>query len=166
MEKMGKTGILLTLLFTIGCDNNSGSPLFDNGGSPLLGIWQTESCKQVTTIWIKGIYEFTTQGTIRLGNKTYNDANCSQLSLYQEPGELPNPVIFQDKGQQLLQEGIEGGGLYIEMPIYNNTQSFDGFYTINNSVLCFSDAFTLEADIFAVMPGLVDIDFNNCLTRL
>ena len=165
MKQTGIT-IVLSILILSGCDN-------DDNNSPLLGIWQTEVCEQTTDSnnqpldsWVKGIYEFTVQGTIRLGHYLYTDSNCSLLSISHEPTELPDPVTFQDKGQQLLQEGINGGSLYIEMPNPNQMQTFDGFYTINNGSLCFSEAFIFEASTFAVVPyGLVDINFNNCLTR-
>lgn len=164
---MKGTGIIgLCVFLLIGCESS-------NTNSSLPGVWQTESCQQATdsngqpvNIWAKGIYDFTSQGTIRIGHKSYTDSNCSLLSTSQEPTEFPVTVTFQDKGQLILQEGINGSSLYIEMHTPGQMQSFDGFYTINSGSLCFSEAFRFEVFTFAVVPfDVVDINFNNCLTR-
>ena len=168
MKKIGIIIGLITLLIT-GCENSNNN----NNNSPLLGVWVTESCVQASdsngspiNLWLKALYEFTTQGTIRFGLEEYTDSNCVTLSNVVDPAESQVPISFTDQGEVLLQEGINGGGLLIEMGTGAQFVSIDAFYTINSNVLCFSDAFTFEALTFSVSQSGTDaIDFNNCLTR-
>jgi len=165
-------GICLSIFWLLlsGCDSDSSS---NNESSPLLGTWVTEACEQASdsngaliNLWLKGLYEFTAQGTILLGNETYSDSNCITLSSTIPLNNGAIPAIYQDLGPTLLQEGIDGGGLSIEISAGAQLLSIDAFYTINNSALCFSDVFTFEALTFALSEaGTAAIDFNNCLTR-
>jgi hypothetical protein len=158
---------VIVALLTTGCnsDNNTNS-------SPLLGIWITESCAQASdsngmpvNVWVKALYEFTTFGTIRVGREVYTDSNCVTLSDTVDPAESQIPIRYADQGQVLLQEGITGGNLLIEMNDGAQLLSVEAFYTINNGALCFSDAFTFEATVFGISQSGTDaIDFNNCLT--
>ena len=157
----------LVALLTTGCNSDSNTNI-----SPLLGIWVTESCAQASdsngipvNVWVKSLYEFTTYGTIRLGREEYTDSNCVTFSDVVAPAEAQIPITYTDQGQVLLQEGIAGGDLLIEMGEGAQFLSVKAFYTINNGSLCFSDAFTFEATTFGISQSGTDaIDFNNCLT--
>ena len=158
---------LLTLSIT-GCDNDSDS---DNRQSPLSGTWTTVSCEQASdneqtpvNIWYKGLYEFTLYGTIRLGSRQYSDSNCSIITDTTLPDEMEIPITYQNQGPRLLEEGIDGGGLLIEMGAGEQITSVEAFYTINDGTLCFSDAFTFEALMFGISEaGSTAIDFDHCL---
>ena len=158
--------VILTILSGCGGGTDETQP-----ASPLIGVWITESCEQASdsngtlvNIWLKALYEFTTQGEILIGREEYSDSNCVTHNNTVEPTTLNTSVTYQDRGTKLLQEGIDGGGLLIEMGTGNQFVSVDAFYTINNSLLCFSDAFAFEALGFGVSESGTDaIDFNNCL---
>lgn len=138
----------------------------------MLGIWITESCERASdsngvlvNTWLKALYEFTAYGTIRIGHERYTDSNCSSPSDTMDPAEAQIPITFTDQGEVLLQEGVDGGGLLIEMGEGQQFVSIEAFYTINNDSLCFSDAFTFEALEFGIsQTGTDAIDFENCLT--
>ncbi len=139
--------------------------------SPLLGLWITESCEQATdssdmpvNTWLKGLFEFTRGGVILLGHEYYSDSNCIQLTERKEPMEAEVPILYTDYGQTILEEGISGNGLAIEMGEGVQHFAVDAYYTINNGSLCFSDAFTFEAAVFGIsQTGSDSIDFNHCL---
>lgn len=165
MNKLNLLAIILTMLS--GCGGGD-----SNNTSPLIGIWITESCEQASdnngtlqNIWLKGLFEFTNQGKILIGNEIYSDSNCITQTNNTPLTEVI-PVTYQDHGSQTLQEGIEGGGLLIETGTGNQILSIDAFYTINNNSLCFSDVFTFEALGFGASEArTIAIDFDNCLTR-
>ncbi|MDH5446841.1 MAG: hypothetical protein OEY52_14925 [Gammaproteobacteria bacterium] len=163
--------LVISLIILSGCgsgDTNNTQP-----STPLLGVWVTESCEQISdknevpqNIWFKGLYEFTDQGKILLGAEQYSDSNCITHSKTRTPAEVNVPITYQDHGPQTLQEGINGGGLLIEIGEGDQLISTDAFYTIQNNSLCFSDAFTFEALKFSNSgPGTEAIDFDNCLVR-
>jgi hypothetical protein len=161
---VGIIGLLAT-----GCNDNN-----DTNSSPLLGVWVTESCEQASddngmfvNLWLKGLYEFTKYGTIREGYEEYTDSGCEILNDTVEPYEDTVPITYTDQGQVVLQEGINGDALLIEMGEGTELVSVDGFYTINSGSLCFSDAFTFEATVFGItQSGEEAIDFEHCLTKL
>ena len=175
------TIVVLILLFS-GCGS-------DNEGSQslLVGAWITERCEQATdskgvliNLWGKGLYEFTAQGTltvgqvtysdqgiIRIGQVVYSDSNCETVIDTTDPAPLDQPVLYRDLGETLLQEGIAGYGLVISLTAPKSVQSTNGFYTLNNGSLCFSDNFTIEPFRFGVSPsGSSAIDFENCLVKV
>ena len=168
MKKRNYSTYCLFLLL-IGCNGSSNK-------SPLLGSWVTESCKQSTNssgepqdIWLRGLYQFTTKGKILYDTDKYEDSDCISLKNNIITSENTINFTYQDSGAVVLQEGIDGGELLIEMnpegPILEPI-SVKGFYTINNGTLCLSDAFTFEANRFGVSElSSDDIDFNNCLIR-
>ena len=154
----------VTLLSGCGdASNNNGS------SSALVGVWETKSCEQASdnngvlqNMWVKALYEFTSQGKILLGTKQYQDANCITLNSTTVPTEIKVPVSYWDQGSRLLSEGINGGGLSITMQLL----TIDGFYNINNNTLCFSDAFTFGSIKFAIAEaGLTSINFSRCLIK-
>ena len=156
----------LTALLIAGCEDS-------NNNSPLSGIWVTESCDQASDIngspvnlWLKALYEFTAQGTIRLGREQYSDSNCITLTSTTEPADTANPIIYQDHGSLTLQEGIEGHRINISFASQGLSLDVEAFYTINNGILCFSEAYTFEPTGFGVsQAGSTAIDFNNCLIK-
>lgn len=157
--------IIVISVFLLGCNNNS---------SPLVGSWVTESCEQLSdesgsllNIWAKGIYEFTNQSTILFSPEVYSDANCENLSNPQPNIIGESSVTYIDLGQELLQEGIDGGGLTIIFDTGSQSFSFDGYYTINNNVMCLSDSFTFGALGLSVSQAGSDaIDFGACLLKV
>lgn len=154
-------------LLVAGCVNDGGS----DETSPVAGAWITESCEQVSdsggslvNVWMKGLYEFSSEGIIRIGHQGYADADCVTLGESVAPADTP--VTYVDKGPQMLQEGIEGAGLNVTVDIPDHFSSVDGYYLISGGRLCFSDRFVFEATTFGVSGlGGDAIDFSQCLVR-
>jgi hypothetical protein len=167
MNKLTIT-LCLNVLLVVGCDDND-----SDSRSPLLGTWITEACEQAydsnglpVNIWIKSIYEFTSLGAIRIGLEEHTDPSCQKSSNVLEPTENLTLISYIDQGEVLLQEGISGGSLYIDMSNATESLSIDSFYTINDGTLCFSGAFTFGALTFGItQTGTDAIDFENCLVR-
>lgn len=165
---MNKFVVVVALSILSGCGGGTDEiqPI-----SPLMGVWITESCDQASdsngtlvNFWLKALYEFTTQGEILIGREEYSDSNCVTLNNTVSPATVNTPITYQDGGAKLLQEGINGGGLLIEIGAGAQLLSIDAFYTINNNSLCFSDAFTFDALGFGISElGTDAIDFDNCL---
>jgi hypothetical protein len=126
--------ICLNALLVVGCGNSD-----SNSSSPLPGLWITEACDQASDsngspvmVWIKSIYEFTSLGTIRIGLEEYTDSSCQVSGNVIEPTESQALITYIDQGEVLLQEGIEGGSLLIDMSTDMQSMSMDAFYTINH----------------------------------
>ena len=154
------------LLFLSACDNNTSS-------SPLVGNWITESCEQMSDtngapmdFWVRGLYEFSAEGKIRLGMRGYSDSNCQTQVQYTSPGSQDVPFSFEDLGEAFLQEGIEGRGLRVTVGSALLSFSVSGYYGIDNNRACFSEAFRFHAGRIGVSGSGADaIDFGNCLRR-
>ncbi len=159
------TYIFFLGLVLSGCESNG-----NDESNPLAGKWITEACEQVSdtnnvliNFWAKGAYEFTEQGTILYGFEIYSDSNCITFSRTQLGN---NAAVYKNLGPLNLQEGVDGGGLEIGMGTRTQFLSIDAFYTISNSVLCFSDVFTFEVFNFGIaQSGTAAIDFNRCLRK-
>lgn len=167
MNKLVITLCLIALL-VVGCSDGD-----SDSRSPLLGVWITEACDQASVsngspvnVWIKSIYEFTSLGTIRIGREEYTDSGCQASVNVLDPTEGEVLITYVDQGEVLLQEGIDGGSLFIDMSTETQSLGMDAFYTINNDTLCFSDAFTFGAVTFGISETGTDaIDFESCLVR-
>jgi hypothetical protein len=152
----------------------------------LVGIWATEACEQASDdngtllgIWGKGLFEFSAQGgvtdggvsypdqgVIRLGHITYSDSNCVVVVDTRSPADTDPLVRYQDLGEAALQEGVPGHGLIVAVTAPGSTLSANGFYTLTNGRLCFSDMFTFAPFNFdASEAGSTAIDFGNCLVE-
>jgi len=168
MYKIYSLLILSSVLISCGGGGGGGGGSADGGNteSALVGTWKTQECAAVENdIWLKGIFQFTSDGAILVGNEQFTDSNCISKVATQEPLSIQT-ITFEDSGNILLQEGIDGAGLKITVSSVSNTLSRNAFYTINNGVLCFSEAFTLEAlGIGITEAGLSTIDFSSCLEK-
>ena len=178
-------GVIVILLLGViaGCgggDNSSNS-------SSIVGVWITERCEQVVDrngvlqdTWGKGLYEFTTQatvtleragfevdGVIKIGNIIYSDSNCEVITSSQAPTESEQPVVaYQDLGEEVLQEGIPGHRFVVIFAMPDSARFVNGFYTINNGSLCFSDIFLSVFHWTLSFPTESPaIDFENCLVK-
>ena len=144
----------------------------NNESSPIIGSWATQACAQLTdnngapiNVWVKGYYDFTVNGSISFYREGYTDSNCTTEHQNFIPGSF-SVVTFKDNGATTLQEGIQGHKIFINFMHLSPNVSSNGFYTINNNTLCFSDTFVLEANRFGInQPDISDIDFNNCLVK-
>ncbi|PUB89292.1 MAG: hypothetical protein DBP00_02995 [gamma proteobacterium symbiont of Ctena orbiculata] len=98
----------------------------------------TQSCEQVEGIeagmpqlWAKGEYEFTSFGTIYFESKAYYDADCTlphTTVVDPVPVHLYEPVTYQDLGEKMLQVGITGRGIFIEMTFDGERYPADAFF--------------------------------------
>lgn len=121
-------------------------------------------------LWAKGEYEFTSFGTIYFESKAYYDADCTlphTTVVDPVPVHLYEPVTYQDLGEKMLQVGITGRGIFIEMTFDGERYPADAFFfTINQDSLYFSEVLVFEALRFGTeMYSSMDIDFETCLTR-
>ena len=161
--------VIFTIILFTGCGDVNNTP--DNANSPLLGIWETQSCQQFIDssnnppfeIWSKATYEFLLNGDIIFLANNYTDANCTTIAF-----NTLNPVspiaVFQDLGETTLEEGISGHKLNIEIRAPDQTISTNGFYTINNNILCFSQSYSFEPSSFGIsIIERTPIDFTKCL---
>lgn len=156
--------LLLPLL--VACDNSTAS-------SPLVGNWITESCEQMKDAndqpldyWVRGLYEFSPEGKIRLGLRGYSDSNCQAQVRYDPPSSLGIPFTFEDLGEAFLQEGIDGRGLRVTVGSALLPLEVSGYYIIDNDRVCFSEAFRFYATgagVSEIRGGA--IDFDNCLRQ-
>jgi len=152
------------LLFLSACENNTAS-------SPLVGNWITESCEQMRDandapmdVWVRGLYEFSAEGKIRLGMRGYSDSNCQTQAQNTSSGPQGTPFNFEDLGEVFLQEGIDGRGLRVS--VGSALLSVSGYYVIDNNRACFSEVFRFHASGAGVSQSGADtIDFTNCLRR-
>ena len=157
--------IILTIIVFTGCDDNDNSQ--QNINSPLLGKWETQLCEQSNnlpfTTWAKATYEFFQNGDIIFSTNSYTDSNCTTIAF-----NTLNPAspiaAFLDLGETTLEEGISGHKLNIEIQPPDQIISTDGFYTINNNILCFSLSYSFEPTTFGIsLSEITPIDFTNCL---
>lgn len=155
------TILALALMSCGGGDSTSNT----NTTSELVGIWTTQECKSIDSIWIKSIYEFTNTGSILLGIEQFSDANCITSIERNDPtASTVTTFVFEDSGSILLEEGIEGGGMKITFTTASTELAVSAYYTINNNILCFSEAFTFEAGLFGISEsGESAINFSSCL---
>ena len=164
---MKKIGILLILLTHLtACDNNSDK-------ASILGVWHTEACEQAPDTlgsnsgsWGKGRYEFTDNNIINVSIQFYTGASCSITSELIEAVNINSPLTFIDFGQVTLEEGIEGNQFYLTLPIPDAPSTIEGFYTLNNSKLCFSD--NINFNPYSVSSSEIEttaIDFEKCLVK-
>ena len=160
---MKRTTILILLIFVSSCS--------DNTNPELLGAWKTEACEQapeetgsLVGSWGKGIYEFTDNNIINYSIQLYEDSTCI------EKGELipivnGDPIIFNDLGATTLQEGIEGHQFSLFVGA-TEPEPVEGFYTIVNSKLCFSDNINFNPfSITSAGSETSNIDFEKCLVK-
>ena len=163
-----KYGFYLITLILISCSNDNSE---QNATSPLLGKWETQACQEKidssTTpslvTFSKATYEFLVNGDILFSPNSYTDSSCTIIAFITLS---PNTGIakFQDLGETTLEEGISGNRLNIQMQIPDETLSTNGFYTINNNILCFSHSFIFTSSSFGLTVNeIAPIDFSNCL---
>lgn len=173
MSKVIITATIASILLIAGCENNNESPA-NQANSNLVGEWLTDACNQQTNPsgdvideWWKGIYVFSSEGTIVSKHRRYLDSTCngSYLLLF-----APNfePVIeYRDLGEETLQEGMQGNRIRVNFTFENQTGAIEGFYFMSNDSLCFSSNINLNADSIA-LSGVENttIDYEKCLTRI
>jgi hypothetical protein len=160
--------ILIAICLILSACSSSG-----NDTSPLVGTWFTQSCAQGTDSsgtpvdsWAIGKYEFTSDGLIKFDPVYYDDSQCIVQSQQPITTNTLTPPSYIDSGVVTLQEGIQGHSLSIVFQVPNDVFTIESFYTINNSVLCFSDTLTFEPLKFGFSQiGGDAINFNDCLVK-
>ncbi len=138
--------------------------------SPLVGRWITESCEQLTDdnanlidVWVRGIYDFSADGDIRMTMREYADSNCQKQTAGVN-ADTGFTISYEDLGEEFLQEGIDGRGLRVTYGSGLLSFSAKGFYVIDGDKACFSEAFRFDATGFGGSIGGADaIDFTSCL---
>jgi hypothetical protein len=73
---------------------------------------------------------------------------------------LYKPITFKDLREVMLQEGILGQLITIEINLDGERFPTNGFFMIDQDSLCFSDAFIFETQRFGIdISDSHDIDF-------
>jgi len=137
-----------------------------------VGTWKTQACDQSTDIngnpyplWARGVYTFTGDGWMQFYSEYYLDSQCSLLSTSNPPNDGPS-AVYIDWGEEIIDEGIPGHRLLLSGGSGSNAVSSEGFYTISNRRLCFSETFVLEPFQYVINQTRNDlINFNRCLIR-
>lgn len=162
----------LLMMSILGCRHDGSS----QESSSLLGKWITDSCEQnditglggnTTTIWVKGIYEFLSNGQIIVSFRDYDDSSCSgEFTLVEPIAESGQFLAFNDLGKETLEDGVEGGRVEITIPTEESI-TVVGFYAQNNGSLCFSDNLNFDAFSWSSSGAeYTSIDYEKCLTEL
>jgi len=161
---MKKYLALLIPIFISSCDSNN--------NVQLIGEWSTEACEQASSIfgpyenlWGRGKYEFEVTSTIKTSYRFYADSTCTTGEILFEPENSGPSLPYVDLGEVTLQEGIKGHQFNI---IYQTdvVNIFEGFYTITNERLCFSDNLNFEPfSIISSEGETASIDFEKCLVK-
>ena len=157
------------LLIVAGCRGTN------NQSSPLVGSWLTDACSQMTEsngdvldIWGRGVYQFYANGAVVPRARLYSDSSCSgNFELLSQLDVSNTPFSFEDCGEEALEEGVDGGRLIFSIVVDGEMNDIEGFYYLNDGVLCLSDNINLEP--FAISSSsleLESIDFEKCLSRL
>lgn len=158
---------MLVIIFT-GCGSDNSQ---NNINSPLLGEWETQACQETIDsssnppliTFSKATYEFLQNGYIIFSPNSYTDSTCSTIAFNTLS---PNSAIatFFDLGETTLEEGIPGNKINIKIQTPDGILSTNGFFTINNNVLCFSYSYMFEPSSFGVsLNERAPINFTNCL---
>ncbi|MFK5893910.1 MAG: hypothetical protein QM504_11880 [Pseudomonadota bacterium] len=163
---MKKIFTLAFIMLLASCDNNN--------TDALQGIWETKLCEVAPSSlgphegkYGKGIYEFTENNTIKSTIQFYSGASCDEKTETLETSGNDQLLIFIDSGATTLEEGISGHGFSITYPVPDQPSSFDGFYTLINGELCFSDI--INFNVYSVRSSgaeTVSIDFEKCLIQI
>ena len=164
-NNMKKLSIIFLLILMSSCDSN-------NNNTQLIGEWSTESCEQAGSplgsyegLWARGNYEFEITNTIKTSYRFYTDSSCTIGEIVFNPENTGPSLPYVDLGEVTLQEGIQGHQFNL---IYQTdvVHTFEGFYTITNSRLCFSD--NINFDPFSINSSegeTTSIDFEKCLVK-
>jgi len=161
--------LILFVIFLVYCHVDEKASQIS--GSPLLGVWQTESCKEITdengislNLWARGIYHFLPNGDINAALEPYSDSNCTIIDATFSSANTLTVATFQDIGEEPLQEGLSGHRVNITFLSPDQIITTEAFYTISDNVLCFSLSYSFEPTSFRVSPNVIpDIDFTRCL---
>ncbi len=173
MSKIILAVTIASTLLIAGCETNNGSHP-NQTNSTLIGEWLTDACQQTTNLsgeflndWWKGVYIFSSEGTVVTKYRVFSNSNCSgNYSLLSVPNNEP-ALEYSDLGEETLQEGMQGNRIRVNFTVENKTGVVEGFYLISNNALCFSSNIILSADSITLSgAGNTTIDFEKCLTRL
>jgi len=167
--KLHLKGLLALFVTITGCSSNN------NATTPIGGEWISQTCEiiatatglgTVTNTWGKGTFNFTPEGELLIGFKSYADSDCLTQSS-EVIGTIANTQIsYKHLGPASIQEGIEAFGLSLQPYRNGSDTEFSAFYTINNNSLCLSETFSFGNGGGISLSGdqnKLAIDFNRCL---
>lgn len=159
----------LFIVFLTSCSSSDNSQ--QNLNSPLLGSWETQACQEninssfnpPLATFSKATYEFLQNGDIMYSPNSYTDSTCTTIAFNTLSPNHP-VASFLDLGETTLEEGIPGNKLNIQIQTLDTILSTNGFFTINNNVLCFSYSYIFWPSSFGISVNeRAPIDFSNCL---
>lgn len=144
-----KTAVAVIALVISGCEveQQNDSP------SPLVGTWLTDACEQMADAegtpveqWARGLYSFYSSGTLVARFNQYGDSGCTTATQLVDDLSEPaaSPTSYRDLGEETLENGIAGGGVVIWAETDSTTYEFQGYYTVNNGSLCFSNKLNFD----------------------
>ena len=98
----------------------------------------------------------------------YTGSTCTVATTLFEPDNVGETYSYIDTGATTLEEGIDGNKFSLIFSQGTSPTSIDGFYNINNNVLCFSDGYIFKP-YFVGLNGSAsttnNINFEQCFVK-
>lgn len=162
--------VIAVVLLLTGCSGSNRS----SSASELLGEWKTRICdfEPGSTYydaghWEEVVYDFKRDERIIKTLLVYDDSTCSGEFQRIESADGMSSAGFSDLGEAQLEEGVDGGVLQLRLFFLNESYTYEGFYTVSDQTICFSDLFNFDTiAISASIDGRTAIDYENCLVRM
>lgn len=118
--------------------------------------------------WGKGVYEFTQENTIKTSVQFYSDSTCSTATTIFEPDNIGKSLSYMGPDTTTRREGIENNKFSLIFSQGTLPTSFDGFYNINNDILCFSDGYIFKPFLVGINDSASstnNINFEQCFVK-
>ncbi len=161
--------VITVILLLVGCNGN-------NSKSELFGEWKTQICLfelhslyHDTGHWEEVIYDFKYDDSIKKTQLIYTDSTCRGTpTRIESPDDATRAGNFSDLGAAQLEDGTDGGRLQLRFySSPNESDIYNGFYSISESKICFSYLFNFGVvGISASIDGNTAIDYENCLVKM
>lgn len=162
--------VITAALLLSGCGGSDKNNL----ATGLFGEWKTQICNFELYSnyydeghWEEVIYDFKRDGRIIKAQLVYGDSTCNGEFLRIEPPVGGTAAGgFVDLGVAQLEEGVDGGRLELRLSFLNERYTYEGFYTISDQKICFSNLFNFGTiAISASINGRTAINYEDCLVR-
>ena len=143
-----------------------------NNESNIVGTWKTQPCvahSELSGLWLKATYEFTTEGSITYQSNGFTDSDCvTPINPDHYIYGFPYNAIYTSTGAGITPDGLQGIGIVIQITgPTNEIASSEGYYTITNNTLCFSNVFIFNANGYSInTEGNKNINFESCLAKI
>ncbi len=163
--------VIAVVLLLTGCDGSNKN----NSAPELFGEWKTQICNfEIGSTyydaghWKEVIYDFKRDERIIKTQLVYSDSECNgEFQRIAPPADSMAAGSFLDLGEAQLEEGVDGGRLQVGLIFLSESYTYEGFYTIFDHKICFSDLFNFGTiAISASNNGRTAINYEDCLVRM